>query len=58
MKRILLLLILILSFQNSHSQDNELSKNDEKSIKMMIREFERNSINRDSIDWKYFEKKV
>lgn len=58
MKRILLLSILILSFQNSHSQDTVLSKNDEKSIKKMIREFERNSINRDSIDWKYFEKKV
>lgn len=58
MKEVLLLFIIIISFQNSHSQNNELSKNDEKSIKKMIREFERNSINKDSIDWKYFEKKV
>lgn len=58
MKKILLIFLLIICFQSSHSQNNELSKNDEKSIKKMIREFERNSINKDSIDWKYFEKKV
>ncbi|WP_037320358.1 S41 family peptidase [Salegentibacter sp. Hel_I_6] len=58
MNRIIILFAIIMNFQNVHSQNNELSKDDKKSIKKMIREFEKKSIYKDSIDWESFEKQV
>ncbi|SHJ27670.1 Peptidase family S41 [Mesonia phycicola] len=58
MKKILFSLIVIFIFQKSLSQSNNLSRNDKKAIKQMIKKFENFSINKDSIKWDLFENKV
>lgn len=58
MKKILLSFIILFIYQKSHSQNNILTRDDEKSIKQMINKFERFSINKDSINWDLFEEKV
>lgn len=56
-KTILLIILYLLSLDLSFSQE-KISNKDLKFYKELIKEFKKNSINKDSINWVLFEKKV